>query len=186
MGPLIGDVLDLGVLGVPRLDLQPVDEPAPQVADHGDVGVRVQVAVAFEALEQHLQALAEIAGTEVGVTGLGDGLLAAAGRPTDNAYRSSLLHSIGIMVCGHGAEPVAPVHRARAGDRGSLRVVTDGSDRCARNDFDAEVELHPEKVGEVTLDHCCTVTGTSPAKFTIVAGTLAAPRSASTCALMSS
>ena len=27
------DVVDLGVLGVPRLDLEPVDEAAPQVAD---------------------------------------------------------------------------------------------------------------------------------------------------------
>ena len=69
------DVVHLRVLDVPRLDLQPVDEAAPQVADHRDVGIRVQIAVAFKALQQDRQALSEVTGTEVGVTRLGDGLL---------------------------------------------------------------------------------------------------------------
>ena len=85
IGPLMAHVLDFGVCGVPRLDLQTVDEPAPQIADHGRVGVRVKVAVAFETLEKHLQAVPEVAGTEVGVAVLGDGVAAAAGRPTGSA-----------------------------------------------------------------------------------------------------
>ena len=75
IGPLIGDVFHVRVLDVPRLDLQPVDEAAPQVSDDRHVGIRVQIAVAFKALQQDCQALAEVTGTEVGVTRLGDGLL---------------------------------------------------------------------------------------------------------------
>ena len=74
IGTFDRDVVDVRVLDVPRLDLQPVDEAAAQVADDGHVGIRVQIAVTFEALEQHRQALAEVTGTEVGVTGFGDSL----------------------------------------------------------------------------------------------------------------
>ena len=59
------EVLDLRVVAVPRLDLEPVDQAPPEVADHAGVGRRAQVGVALEALEQHVEALAEVARTEV-------------------------------------------------------------------------------------------------------------------------
>jgi hypothetical protein len=73
--PAHGDAVDLGMLGVPRLDLEAVDEPPAEVADHGRVGVGTQVAVALEAVEQHHEPVPEVAGTEVGATGLGGGLV---------------------------------------------------------------------------------------------------------------
>ena len=54
---------------VPGLDLEPVDESAPEVADHRGIGRRAQIGIAFEALEQHVEAVAEIAGAEIGEAG---------------------------------------------------------------------------------------------------------------------
>jgi hypothetical protein len=70
-----GDVLHLRMLRVPRLDREPVDEPAPEVADDGCVGIGVQVAVPLEAVEQNLETLAEVPWAEVRRPGLGDGFL---------------------------------------------------------------------------------------------------------------
>ena len=64
-GPRTGSSVDLGMVAVPRLDLESVDEPLPEEPDHGGVGRRAQIGVALEALEQHVEALAEVAGTEV-------------------------------------------------------------------------------------------------------------------------
>ena len=60
---------------VPGLDLEAVDQPAPQIADHRLVGIGIQVAVAFEAVEQYLQALPEVTGAEVLVAVLRNSLL---------------------------------------------------------------------------------------------------------------
>src|SRR5262249_33459255 len=65
------EVLDLGMVRVPRLDLEPVDEPAPESTDDRGVGRRAQVTVVLEAVEQHVEALAEVTGPEVGEPGLG-------------------------------------------------------------------------------------------------------------------
>ena len=70
-----GDILDVGVVRVPRLDLEAVDEPAAQVVYHRRVGVAIQVTVALEAVEKYLQALAEVAGPEVLVAAFGNCLL---------------------------------------------------------------------------------------------------------------
>jgi hypothetical protein len=74
-GAADGDVFDLWVLGIPGLDLQAVDKSAPQVTDDRRVGVRVQVAVVFKALEQHREPFTEVSGAEVGVAVLCDGLV---------------------------------------------------------------------------------------------------------------
>jgi hypothetical protein len=69
-----GEVVDLGVLGVPRLDLEAVDEPAEEVGDRGLGSLLAQVTVLGEAGELALETVAEVAGPEVGETGRLDGL----------------------------------------------------------------------------------------------------------------
>ena len=59
-------VLDLGMVAVPGLDLEPVDEaPAAGRRVTRGVAVGAEVGVALEAVEQHVEALAEVAGPEV-------------------------------------------------------------------------------------------------------------------------
>ena len=69
----------------------------------------MQVAVALEAVEQHVETLAEVAGAEVGEAGLVDGL--GEQPPGGRVARppSACLDPVGIEVLGHAAEPVAPV-----------------------------------------------------------------------------
>ena len=69
------DVVVLSVLRVPTLDLEAVDQSAPQVTDHGDVRRRGEVAIAFEAVKQHGESFAKVAGAEVAESGLDGGLL---------------------------------------------------------------------------------------------------------------
>ena len=59
------NLLDLGILAVPRLDLETVDQPSPKVGDHAGVRRGTQVAVAFQAVEKHVEAVAEVAGAEI-------------------------------------------------------------------------------------------------------------------------
>src|ERR1700722_4565952 len=69
------EVLDSRMSGVPGLDLEAVDEaPAEGAADHPTGGGRVQVSVAPETVEQHVQAVTEVARAEVGEARLLHGL----------------------------------------------------------------------------------------------------------------
>jgi hypothetical protein len=49
----------------PRLDLEPVHQPAPQIAENRGVGRRRQTGVAAQALEQRVETLAEVPRAEV-------------------------------------------------------------------------------------------------------------------------
>ena len=62
------------MLDVPRLDLESVDEATAEVADNSGVSVGAQVAVPLEAVEQHRESFAEVAGAEVREARLRDGL----------------------------------------------------------------------------------------------------------------
>ena len=55
---------------VPLFDLEPVDQPSPEVGD--DAGIRrgAQVTVPFQALQQHVEPVAKVAGAEVRQAGL--------------------------------------------------------------------------------------------------------------------
>ena len=75
IGPLMATSSTSGCAAYHASTCEAVDQPASQVADHRRVGVGVEVAVAFEAVEKYLQALAEVAGTEVVVAVFGDGLV---------------------------------------------------------------------------------------------------------------
>ena len=81
-GPRTGELRDLGMVAVPRLDLEAVDQASPEVADHVGVGRGAEVGVALEALEQHVEALAEVARPEVG---------ADRSRPSPRPSSTSLL-----------------------------------------------------------------------------------------------
>ena len=74
-GPLIATASTWGWALVPGLDLEPVDQAAAEVVEHRCVGVRTQVAVAFEAPEEDLETLAEVAGAEIRKTRVRGGLV---------------------------------------------------------------------------------------------------------------
>ena len=57
-------LLDLRMLAVPRLDLEPVGQPPPEVGDDAGVRRRAQVTVPFQAAQQHVEAVAEVAGAK--------------------------------------------------------------------------------------------------------------------------
>ena len=67
--PAHRELVDLGMFHVPRLDLEAVHEPAAEVADDRGVGRRAQVAVVLQAVEQHVEAVAEVARAEVARAG---------------------------------------------------------------------------------------------------------------------
>jgi hypothetical protein len=101
--PLQRQLRDLGMLAIPRLDLEAVDEAPPEVADDVGVGRRAQIGVAREALEQHVETLAEVSRTEIRETGR----LHRLGHQRITARISTLLRT--GLGCGH------QVHRTRSG-----------------------------------------------------------------------
>ena len=100
------------MVAVPRLDLEAVDEALPEDTDHIAVGRRAQVGVALEALEQHVEALAEVAGSEV---------VEARRAPVASAISTSLLGYRSISCSGCGPDRSVPPH---AGTRPANRPGT--------------------------------------------------------------
>ncbi len=56
---------DLRMFAVPRLDLEAVDETPPEVADHADGGLRAEIGIPRDAVEQHVESLPEVARAEL-------------------------------------------------------------------------------------------------------------------------
>ncbi|MFN8028685.1 MAG: hypothetical protein U0W40_20705 [Acidimicrobiia bacterium] len=64
-GTAHGEIADLGMLRAPVLHEEPVVQAATDVAEHQRVGGRVEAGIVAEALEEHTEPGAEVAGAEV-------------------------------------------------------------------------------------------------------------------------
>ena len=139
-------------------------EATAQVADDVGVGRRGQVGVALEAVEQHVEPVAEVAGTEVVEPGrsrrLGEQRVDVGTALVRSRCSRRLPHAVGVEVLGDAAEAVAPADRARAGDRrcascgrrpthatrpGSRLTTTSGSTPSSSPKY-ADVLLHAHRL----------------------------------------
>ena len=107
IGPADRELLDLGMVAVPRLDLESVHQAPTEVVEHRGVAGLAELGVALEALEQHVEAVAEVAGPEVVEAGRSPSRRRAAPRaPGSGRSRPSpgCSDAVGMEVLRHAAE----------------------------------------------------------------------------------
>ncbi len=145
-GPRHGQLGDLRMVAVPRLDLQPVHQPPAEVTDHRGVRDRAQPGVARQALEQHLEAITEVPRPEVAqardVRGLGQESVA---RGVPAGHRTT----VRIELLGDAAEPVAPADPTGTGERRPPGRVADRAPGRAGDLLHDHVDVDAEELAEV-------------------------------------
>src|SRR5262249_26785181 len=140
------ELRNLGMYAVPGLELEPVDEPPPEGADHRVVARVAQVGVALDAVEQHGEPLTEIAGAEVGASPAPRPRAARRCSDIDSRPRP---YTLRIEALRDPTKPVAPADTTRAGNRRAFRRVRDRADRRARNLLHHDLCVHTEQLAEV-------------------------------------